>query len=94
MIVVSNTSPVTNLAAIGQFELLRLLYEEVHIPSAVWDELNAEGRSWPGREAVVITTPPTLAGTAEGMRTRGAPPQLVNVPPITRAIPLAGRASV
>ena len=43
MIVVSNTSPLTNLAAIGQFDLLSALYPEIHIACAVWDELNAEG---------------------------------------------------
>ena len=32
MIVVSNTSPLTNLAAIGHFELLGLLYGQVNIP--------------------------------------------------------------
>lgn len=52
MTVVSNTSPLTSLAAIGQFELLRRLYGEVHIANAVWDELNAGGRSWPGRDEV------------------------------------------
>ncbi len=52
MIVVSNTSPLTNLAAIGQFDLLRQLYSEVHIPHAVWEELNAEGLQWPGSESV------------------------------------------
>ena len=48
MIVVSNTSPLTNLAAIGQFEILRQLYGELHIASAVWDELNSQGKRWPG----------------------------------------------
>ena len=48
MIVVSDTSPLTNLAAIGQFNLLRQLYNEVHIPDGVWEELNAEGKRWPG----------------------------------------------
>ncbi len=52
MTVVSNTSPLTSLAAIGQFELLRRLYGEVHIADAVWDELNAGGRRWPGRDEV------------------------------------------
>ncbi|NUQ38653.1 MAG: DUF3368 domain-containing protein [Caldilineales bacterium] len=52
MIVVSNTSPLTNLAAIGQFNLLRHLYGQVHIPEGVWAELNAEGRRWPGRDEV------------------------------------------
>ncbi len=52
MIVVSNTSPLTNLAAIGQFDLLRKLYDEIHIAQAVWEELNAQGQHWPGREEV------------------------------------------
>ena len=52
MIVVSNTSPLTNLAAIGQFDLLRHLYLEVRIAEGVWDELNAGGKHWPGRSEV------------------------------------------
>jgi predicted nucleic acid-binding protein len=52
MIVVSNTSPLTNLAAIGQFDLLRLLYSELHIAYGVWDELNAGGKRWPGCDEV------------------------------------------
>ncbi len=48
MIVVSNTSPLTNLAAIGQFDLLRRLYGRLHIAEAVWTELNAGGVQWPG----------------------------------------------
>lgn len=39
MIVVSNTSPITNLVAVGQLDLLRQLYENVLIPSAVSSEL-------------------------------------------------------
>ena len=39
MIVVSNTSPMTNLAAIGQVALLRQLYGGVYIPEAVYREL-------------------------------------------------------
>ncbi len=52
MIVVSNTSPLTNLAAISQFELLQRLFGEVYIPDAVWAELNAFGRRWPGSQEV------------------------------------------
>lgn len=52
MIVVSNTSPLTNLAAIDQFDLLRQLYGTVHIASAVWDEMNFGGKRWPGRPEV------------------------------------------
>jgi uncharacterized protein len=54
--VVSNTSPLTSLAAINQFDLLRLLYTEVSIAEAVWDELNAHGRRWPGRDEVAAAT--------------------------------------
>jgi predicted nucleic acid-binding protein len=52
MIVVSDTSPLTNLAAIGQFDLLHQLYGQVHIPEGVWHELSAEGKRWPGRDEV------------------------------------------
>ncbi len=36
---VSNTSPLFNLAAIGQLHLLREQFEEVFIPNEVLDEL-------------------------------------------------------
>jgi predicted nucleic acid-binding protein len=52
MRVVSNTSPLTNLAAIGQFDLLHELYVEVHIADGVWQELNAREQRWPGRDEV------------------------------------------
>ena len=52
MIVVSNTSPLTNLAAIGQFDLLHRLYARLYIAEGVWDELNAQGKRWPGRDEV------------------------------------------
>ena len=52
MIVVSNTSPLTNLAAIGQFALLHKLYGTIQIAQEVWEELNAFGRSWPGSQEV------------------------------------------
>ena len=54
MIVVCNTSPLTNLAAIGQLDLLRLLYGRLHIAEGVWDELNAQGQRWPGRDEVAM----------------------------------------
>ena len=52
MIIVSNTSPLTNLAAIGRFELLRRLFREVHIADGVWEELNSGGRPHPGSQEV------------------------------------------
>ena len=55
MIVVSNTSPLTNLAAIGQFYLLYQLYGQIYIPAAVWGELNACEKHWPGRSDVATS---------------------------------------
>lgn len=52
MIVVSNTSPLTNLAAIGQFTLLQRLYGTIVIADGVWQELNAFEQSWPGSHEV------------------------------------------
>jgi hypothetical protein len=37
--VVSNTSPITNLAAVGQLNLLQQLYGSIIIPQAVYDEM-------------------------------------------------------
>lgn len=51
MIVVSDTSPITNLAAIGQLELLRQLYKKVVLPEAVYEELTIEPISAGGLEA-------------------------------------------
>ena len=52
MIVVSDTSPLTNLAAIGQIELLPRLFGETHLPLAVVQELSAGGKQWPGAAEV------------------------------------------
>lgn len=38
-VVVSDTSPLICLAAILQFNLLRVLYGEVLVPDAVWQEI-------------------------------------------------------
>jgi predicted nucleic acid-binding protein len=47
LIVVSDTSPVLNLARIGRLQLLALLYHQVLIPSAVYDELTASKSDLP-----------------------------------------------
>jgi uncharacterized protein len=39
MPIVSNTSPITNLAAIGKIHLIEQLYGDIVIPSAVFHEL-------------------------------------------------------
>ncbi|MBH8574828.1 DUF3368 domain-containing protein [Nostocaceae cyanobacterium CENA369] len=48
MIIVSDTSPITNLAAIGQLDLLRQLYSNVTIPQAVYHEMVDVDRIVPG----------------------------------------------
>ncbi len=50
--VVSNTSPLTNLAAIGEMGLLERLFGRLHIAEAVRDELASGGQDWPGRAEV------------------------------------------
>lgn len=44
MIVVSNTSPITNLAAIAHLPLLQQLYEIIVIPQAVYTEMTGVGK--------------------------------------------------
>jgi predicted nucleic acid-binding protein len=39
MVVVSDTSPISNLAIVGQLELLRTVFSRIIIPQAVFDEL-------------------------------------------------------
>jgi predicted nucleic acid-binding protein len=52
MIVVSNASPIVNLAAVGQLDLLRQLYGKVLIPRAVHNEIVIVGRGQPGAAEV------------------------------------------
>ena len=52
MIVVSNTSPVINLAVIGKLDLLRLLYQKIMMPYAVFHEITVKGAGQPGASDV------------------------------------------
>ena len=45
MIVISNTSPVINLAAIDKVELIKQLYDKIYIPEAVNIEIRKCGGS-------------------------------------------------
>ena len=49
MIVISDTSPITNLSAIGQLDLLRQLFDRVIVGPAVLRELKRDG-GHPGAE--------------------------------------------
>ena len=53
MIVVSDTSAIINLAAVGQLHLLSQLYGTVLIPRAVRSEIVAGGPNAPGADADV-----------------------------------------
>jgi hypothetical protein len=46
--VVSNSSPLIGLARINQVRLLPLLYSELHVPEAVWNEVVVQGASQAG----------------------------------------------
>lgn len=52
MKIVSNASPLVNLARIGKLDLLLELYGELAIPSAVWREVVVEGSGQPGADKV------------------------------------------
>ncbi|NER39277.1 MAG: DUF3368 domain-containing protein [Oscillatoria sp. SIO1A7] len=56
MTVVSNTSPLSNLAAIAHIELLLEIYGTITIPTAVADELSRAGP-----DALGVTEVPNLA---------------------------------
>ena len=47
MIVVSDTSPIINLAAIGELGLLPKLYNSIILPTAVFDEITITGAGLP-----------------------------------------------
>ena len=54
MIVVSNTSPIINLAAIGQLELLQRIYGTIVIPQAVYHEIAVKGHEQAGAREIQI----------------------------------------
>jgi hypothetical protein len=58
VIVVSDTSPITNLAAIGQLDLLRQLYTCLIIPTAVYNEMVGANKLVPG--AIEVQTFPWI----------------------------------
>ena len=54
MIIVSNTSPIINLAAIGQLDLLQHVYGTIVIPQGVYHEVAVKGHEQAG--AIEIQT--------------------------------------
>lgn len=53
MIVVSDTTPLIGLASIGQFDILRALFDKIYIPQAVYDEAVVAGREEGGAKLEV-----------------------------------------
>jgi uncharacterized protein len=52
MRIVSNTSPLINLAWVGKLDLIPQLYGSIMIPEAVWNEIVIKGEGQPGAEEV------------------------------------------
>lgn len=50
MIVVSDTSPLINLAVVGALNLLHELYGQIIVPQAVYDEIVVQGKGQAGSE--------------------------------------------
>jgi len=48
VIIVSNTSPITNLSAIGYLDLLHDIYDQIIMPIAVYEEMTGLGYNVPG----------------------------------------------
>ncbi|HOJ97372.1 MAG TPA: hypothetical protein PK024_11125 [Methanospirillum sp.] len=46
--IISNSTPLIVLSALGQLELLHHYFEEVIIPKAVWQEVVINGKNRPG----------------------------------------------
>jgi len=52
VIVVSNTSPIINLAMVGRLDLLHQLYDKIIIPQAVYNEIVVLGSGQPGSKEI------------------------------------------
>lgn len=52
LLVVSNSSPIMNLAIIGQLHLIQELFGEIIIPKEVWAELIIEGKGKSGTNEI------------------------------------------
>jgi uncharacterized protein len=66
IIVVSNTSPIFYLSAIGHLDLLRQLYDEIAIPVAVFNEITDTGNT--DASAAVVPTLNWITTRAVGDR--------------------------
>lgn len=51
-LVISNASPLINLAVIGQLDLLKQFFTEIHITQAVWKETVIDGKGKTGASEI------------------------------------------
>ena len=56
MIIVSDTSPIINLAIIGRLDILPALFGKVIIPQKVFEEITILGADMPGADEIRIAT--------------------------------------
>jgi uncharacterized protein len=70
LIIISDTSPILNLALIGRLELLAALYKEVIIPTAVYTELTDVNCGLPSLINFASTTWLTMAAPKDYNRVR------------------------
>lgn len=56
MKIVSNTSPLINLAMIGELDLIQKLYGTIYIPQAVYDEIVIQGKGQAGAQQIKNST--------------------------------------
>jgi len=54
MIIISDTSPIINLAIIGHLHLLPAIFKEVVIPTAVYNEITVTGAGLPGSAEIAV----------------------------------------
>lgn len=50
--IVAGSGPLISLAILGHLDLLRQLYQQVVIPTAVWHEVTVKGKGLPGADSV------------------------------------------
>lgn len=56
MVIISDTSPIVNLAAINKLDLIPLLFGKVYIPEAVYEEIVKKGAGQPGADEIQIAS--------------------------------------
>jgi predicted nucleic acid-binding protein len=55
VIIVADSSPLIIMAKLGSFDLLKILYTQVHISAEVYDEVVVSGKGLPGAREVVTS---------------------------------------